>query len=78
MGMGEQHGSDRFWIEAQFTILMKRLFSASLEEPAIQQQSESWCLNHMATSGDGSYGTVEGQSHDEDIPLWRAIKSQAS
>ena len=76
--MEYQQGSDQFWIEAQFTILMKRLFSAPLKEPAIQQQSKSWCVNYMATSGDGPYRTVEGESHDADTPFWRAIRSQAS
>jgi len=78
MGMGQQDGSNRFWIEAQIPILTKRLLSAPLKEPAIQQQSASGRFNHVATSGDGSCRAVEGEFHDEGIPLWRLIKSQAS
>ena len=48
MGMGQQDGSDRFWIEAQIPILTKRLLSAPLKEPTIQQQSASGRFNHVA------------------------------
>jgi hypothetical protein len=68
MGMGQQDGSNRFWIEAQVTILTKRLLSAPLKEPAIQQQPTSGRFNHVATSGDGSGRAVKGELHDGVTP----------
>jgi hypothetical protein len=41
VGMGQQDGTDRMRIEAQVLVLAKRLLSAPLKEPAIQQQPAS-------------------------------------
>jgi hypothetical protein len=48
MGMGEQDCAERFGVEAQISVLPMGFVSASLKEPAIQQEFEARHLKHMA------------------------------
>ena len=50
MGMGEQDRIERFGVEAQISVFPIGFVSASLEEPAIQQEFEAWNFKHMAAS----------------------------
>jgi hypothetical protein len=59
MGMGQQDGSNRFWIEAQISILTKRFVPAPLKEPAIEQQPKAWHLKYVAAACHRTRGSME-------------------